>query len=92
MFTPIPLTNGESNEQNYGIGWRIDPVILTINNLKTEFRTVHHGGNSAGSMTFLLMFPDQKLSIAMATNTNPRNAGELRGKIYSVAKIFLSKK
>lgn len=92
IFTPYPLKNGESNEQNYGIGWRIDPVILTVNDLRTEFKTVHHGGNSAGSMTFLLMFPDQKLSIAMATNTNPNNAGELRGKMYSVAKVFLSKK
>ena len=90
MFTPITLIDGKLNEQNYGIGWRIDPVVLIVNNLRTEFRTVHHGGNSAGSMTFLLMFPDQKLSIVMATNTNPNNAGELRGKMYSVAKIFLS--
>ena len=90
MFTPVSLSDGKSNDQNYGIGWRIDPVVLTINNLRTEFETVHHGGNSAGSMTFLLMFPDQKLCIAMATNTNPDNAGELRGKMYSVARIFLS--
>ncbi len=91
IFTPYRLKNGESNEQNYGIGWRIDPVILTVNSLRTEFKTVHHGGNSAGSMTFLLIFPEQQLSIAMATNTNPKNAGELRGKMYSVAKIFLSR-
>ncbi len=90
LFTPVALSDGSMNPQYYAIGWRSDVTSLTVNDIKKPYRTVHHGGTSAGSMGFLLLFPDEQLVIAMTTNTIPDETASLRGRMYSVARIFLS--
>ena len=59
LFTPQLLTNGKNTQ--YGLGWRIG----------TDSRgrkIIHHGGTIDGGRTFLLLFPDNDLLIAITAN------------------------
>ncbi len=59
LWTPTILNSGQKT--NYGIGWRIDR--------DSKGRTyVHHGGSSIGGRSFLLVYPDVGLAIAIASN------------------------
>jgi hypothetical protein len=46
---------------NYGIGWRQDS-----DNLGRTY--VHNGGSSIGGRSFLLLYPNEGLSIAITSN------------------------
>ncbi|MEZ4772001.1 MAG: serine hydrolase domain-containing protein [Bacteroidia bacterium] len=59
LWTPIPLSNGQKT--NYGIGWRQDKDSLGR-------IYVHHGGLSMGGRSFLLVYPEEGLAIAMTSN------------------------
>jgi len=66
-WTPMRLNSGEVNEQNYAIGWRAD---LSVRRFGTAapVRLLHHGGVSRGAMSWLALYPD--LGIAVAVNIN----------------------
>jgi serine beta-lactamase-like protein LACTB, mitochondrial len=59
MLTPQRLTSGAP--ATVGIGWR-----LSVDSVGRRY--VHHGGSSNGGAAFLLVYPDQQLVIAMASN------------------------
>lgn len=63
MVTPQRLASGRTTD--VGIGWRIgtDP---------DGRRYLHHGGSSNGGSAFLLVYPDQGLVVAMASNAFAR--------------------
>ncbi len=68
FWTPQILSNGDINEQSYAIGWRSTQSFSE--HLGREFRYIHHGGVSKGAMSWLVVFPD--LDIVVALNTNAR--------------------
>ena len=59
MYTPQRLTGGKAT--NVGLGWRID----TTEDGKVYY---HHGGAITGGRAFLLVLPDQRVSIALLAN------------------------
>jgi hypothetical protein len=59
MFTPQRLSNGDTTLA--GIGWRIG----TDSAGRQYF---HHGGSSNGGAAFLLVYPRERLVVAMASN------------------------
>jgi len=59
LWTPVTLNNGDKT--NYGIGWRIDTDVKGR-------RYVHHGGSSIGGRSFLLVYPNEGLAIAVTSN------------------------
>lgn len=59
LFTPQHLTNGQST--GVGIAWRI------AKDSKGR-RIIHHGGSIDGGRTFLLIYPDNDLVIAITAN------------------------
>ncbi|MEX2605301.1 MAG: serine hydrolase domain-containing protein [Gracilimonas sp.] len=59
LWTPATLNNGDKT--NYGIGWRIDT------DAKGR-RYAHHGGSSIGGRSFLLVYPNEGLAIAVTSN------------------------
>lgn len=63
------LNSGAVNEQNYAIGWRSD-IVTTRFGDAAPVRMVHHGGVSRGAMSWLVLYPD--LGIAVAVNINAR--------------------
>jgi CubicO group peptidase (beta-lactamase class C family) len=59
LFTPQLLRDGSNT--HYGIGWRI--------NTDAQNRTIiHHGGSIDGGRTFLLLYPEQNLVVAITAN------------------------
>ncbi|MEM9285854.1 MAG: serine hydrolase domain-containing protein [Pseudomonadota bacterium] len=66
MWTPVPLANGEVNEQDYALGWRWRAweeegfVVM---------RNANHGGVSRGSQCWLVVYPDFDMAIAYTINT-----------------------
>lgn len=69
FWQPQLLADGTANPQSYAIGWRSNPVkaLLGPNN---PVWLVHHGGVSKGAYSWLSVYPD--LGIVVALNTNAR--------------------
>ncbi|MGJ3231045.1 MAG: serine hydrolase domain-containing protein [Oceanicaulis sp.] len=67
FWTPVRLNDGTVNEQNYAVGWRSDRVTTRFG-ADAPVRMVHHGGVSRGAMSWLALYPD--LGIAVAVNIN----------------------
>lgn len=77
LWTPNTLSNGDKT--NYGIGWRID----TDDKGRTY---VHHGGSSIGGRSFLLIYPDQELVIAITCNLST-NFDQFF--VFKIAELFI---
>jgi CubicO group peptidase (beta-lactamase class C family) len=59
MLTPQRLASGEAT--SVGIGWRVSTD-------SRGRRYLHHGGTSNGGAAFLLVYPEEQLVVAMASN------------------------
>ncbi len=59
LFTPQLLSDGKNT--NYGFGWRIGTD-------KMARRIIHHGGSIDGGRTFLMLYPDHNLVMAITAN------------------------
>lgn len=78
MFTSQQTASGEKT--GYGIGWRPDE--------DWEGRSVvRHGGSSSGARSFIILYPDQGLSIAILTNKE--RAPVFEGEAGVIADYFL---
>jgi CubicO group peptidase (beta-lactamase class C family) len=71
IWTPQPLLNGVINQQNYGIGWRIDQ--MAVGDKSVNY--MHHGGVSRGAQSLLVLIPEYKLSIAININAKTDDFG-----------------
>ncbi|MDZ7668613.1 MAG: serine hydrolase domain-containing protein [Gammaproteobacteria bacterium] len=69
FWTPQRLANGEVNEQSYAVGWRFNPSSLAEYQGKPLLHA-HHGGVSKGAMSWLVVYPE--LHLAVAINSNSR--------------------
>ena len=77
LWTPVTLSTGQKT--NYGIGWRKDVD-------KENRLYVHHGGSSIGGRSFLLIYPDEYLIVAITSNLS-RSFGE--DHVLEIAQLFL---
>jgi serine beta-lactamase-like protein LACTB, mitochondrial len=58
LWTPLRLESGKST--GYGLGWGIDEV--------DGRRVISHGGGSVGGTTEFMIFPEQRMVVAITTN------------------------
>lgn len=63
LVTPKAMKNGEMNPDNYGLGFSIGSDEIG--------RRFFHGGGSVGGSSFLVIYPDQKMVIALTSNVTP---------------------
>lgn len=68
LWTPQALRSGDVNVQSYALGWRSQKPYSEW--LGDDLWIVHHGGISKGAMSWLVVYPD--LDIVIALNTNAR--------------------
>ncbi|MBL4656061.1 MAG: beta-lactamase family protein [Bacteroidia bacterium] len=59
LWAPTELSNGEKT--NHCLGWRRD-----IDDLGRNY--IHHGGSSVGGRSFLLIYPDKDVIVAITCN------------------------
>lgn len=91
MWTPQVLSNGEVNEQSYATGWRyyLDAVHPRDSTMILPY--AHHGGVSKGAMSWLVVYPDYHLSIAVNINTRATTFGEFAEVEDRIAVLFLDR-
>lgn len=64
LTTPVKLTNGEVNEQNYALGWRAHEFEM----FDKKVKIVHHGGTATGSTALWIIIPEYNLTAAIMIN------------------------
>ena len=69
-------------ETGYGIGW-------SVGRDSTGRRTIGHSGGAVGGNTYLLLFPDQRVVVALLANTS--NAGTSARVAGSIGELFIRK-
>lgn len=79
LFTPQKTSLGEVSR--VGFGFRIGK------DLQNRI-VLHHGGSSPGGRAFFLIYPEQKLTIAVLANV--RNAPVFEGEVETIAGYFLN--
>lgn len=91
MWTPQVLSDGEVNEQSYAIGWRYYPDAAHPGDSTKVLPYAHHGGVSKGAMSWLVVYPDYSLSIAVNINTRAKTFGEFAEVEDRIAALFLDR-
>lgn len=79
MFTPQKTNAG--TETTVGLGWRIDKGA-------SEPRAVHHAGSMGGCRAVLIVYPEQKLAVAMLSNLS-ESPGPIKEHAEKIAGYFL---
>lgn len=87
LFIPQALKDASPNPDGYAMGWRNTKETELMNSAE-EIRTMHHGGASPGGSSFLLILPDNTLSIAVMSNVSLSNSWPLREYAFKVAAKF----
>ncbi|NKB87196.1 MAG: serine hydrolase [Acidobacteria bacterium] len=85
---PQTLPDGSDNPQRYALGWRIAQTSEFLGG-RDSYRVAHHGGVSSGGSTFLALFPDYSVSVAVITNTRT-GSGALIDLAFDVAEPFMA--
>jgi CubicO group peptidase (beta-lactamase class C family) len=85
MWTPVNLADGQVNEQNYALGWRIDKSIRLFGKDKPTI-IIHHGGQQEGGASFLAIVPDLGVSVAVMTNSG---TGAARQAVQDAAYVLV---
>lgn len=82
LFTPQHISSGASagEETGVGIGWRIGKD-------GAGRRILHHGGAIEGGRAFLLLYPDEKIAVAILANLSGARFAE--GEAQKLAELFL---
>jgi CubicO group peptidase (beta-lactamase class C family) len=77
LWTAQRLSSGPST--GYGMGWFVREVRLGADGRTT--RMVGHGGSSTGAKTSLMVFPEQKMVVAVTTNVIVADVASLAARI-----------
>lgn len=93
FWTPQKLHNGEVNKQFYALGWRHFSQNHLFcdkkNPLSRTISSVHHGGVSDGAQSWLVLYPELQLVVAMNANTVKENYCDFAGQAAVITKPFL---
>lgn len=93
FWTPQKLSNGEVNEQFYALGWRNFSQNHLFcdkeNPLSRSVSFVHHGGVSSGAQSWLVIYPQLQLVVAMNTNTVKENYCDFARQAALITRPFL---
>ena len=89
FWTPQRLANGEVNEQSYAIGWRANPNLRVLGEDKPVWN-VHHGGVSKGAYSWLVIYPEKRLVVALNTNARLDDFGDFMAIEQAITRAFLT--
>ncbi|MEM9965241.1 MAG: serine hydrolase domain-containing protein [Asticcacaulis sp.] len=67
MWTQVPFANGAVNPHKYGLGFQVGEG--------AQGRYAYHGGTANGTYSFLLVYPDTGVVVALASNYMPTGNG-----------------
>ena len=74
MWTPTKLTDGKM--ESYGFGWQVDEV--------ANHKRIAHGGGIPGFTSYILRFPDDRLSVIVLTNQEAASPEKIAMKVAGI--------
>ncbi|MBZ9612386.1 serine hydrolase domain-containing protein [Rheinheimera maricola] len=93
FWTAQKLSNGDVNEQFYALGWRhFSQDYLFCDKTTPLSQTVsfvHHGGVSDSAQSWLVLYPELQLVVAMNTNTVKEKYCDFAGQAARITRPFL---
>lgn len=87
FWTPVRLTDGSINPQSYAIGWRSNSQTLLFGPDR-PIHNVHHGGVSKGAFSWLNLYPDLRLAVALNANTRTGDFAEFLRAELPLTRLF----
>ena len=87
FWTPQTLHNGQVNEQNYGLGWRVSTS--DFGEEIGELFHANHGGVSKGAQSWLMVIPEFNMSVAVNINSKTEKFWDFASISYELVKIFI---
>lgn len=90
FWTPQTLASGAVNAQNYAIGWRANPNLRVLGADRPVWK-VHHGGVSKGAYSWLVIYPEHRLVVALNANARLDEFGDFIAIEQAISREFLSK-
>lgn len=92
LWTPMPLSDGSMNPENYAVGWRIDTSKRVLGPNDPTL-ILHHGGSQAGGAAFFMLVPEYDIAVAVLTNSGTRTArGAVQGTAYELVRRAVASK
>ena len=88
FWSPVALTNGKENPENYALGWR--RKIWKIDGFGAV-DNVNHGGVSKGSQCWLMVVPEGRIALAACMNALTDEFFDFADVARDLLPIFLSK-
>ena len=87
---PQALSDGTINEQSYALGWRSQKKRSDW--FGDDLWIVHHGGISKGSMSWLVVYPEIDIVIALNINARVEEFSDFSKASAQLAEIFYAAK
>ena len=84
------LENGDENAEHYAIGWHSDSSDRLFGE-GHRVHAVHHGGVSKGAMSWLVIYPDFQLVVAIKINTRAKTFQAFSRVETAISRTFLGK-
>lgn len=69
MWEPQTLADGTANAQSYAHGWRYNADVRHPADPERTTDIAHHGGVTKGAMSWLIVYPEYDMSVAVNINT-----------------------
>jgi len=88
FWAPQKLANGKVNEQSYAIGWRANLNRMLLGENKPVWN-VHHGGVSKGAYSWLVIYPEQGLVVALNANARLDDFGDFMAIEQAITRTFI---
>lgn len=86
FWTPVALTGGAINEQDYALGWRSKHV--EVPGIGRAL-SLNHGGVSKGAQCWLMIVPEHRLAIAVSVNVRTAEFFEFANVYEPLLALFL---
>ncbi len=88
FWTPQRLSSGALNEQSYALGWRVQSSSALWGSGE-RVSVVHHGGVSKGSFSWLIIYPQYRLVVALAMNARADSFRSFMTEEPPISRLFL---
>jgi len=88
MWTPQRLKNGEVNIENYALGWRSDTTTRVFGE-ERPIKRVHHGGVSKGAMSWLVLYPEYEMVVALNINARAETFQLFAAREAAITRAFM---
>lgn len=89
FWTQQRLKNGEINVQKYAIGWRSYPTDR-FGDEGQSTHAIHHGGVSKGAMSWLVIYPEFEMVVAINMNTRAQVFSDFANQETAISEGFLA--